>query len=393
MAQDYAPAAPQRRESQTSALSQNGPGPGSQLGPQGSMMPSHYPYDSAYPSSVQTLPPHPTAMPLPDFANDPGSGTSTMEGGISRPPPPPAHPFPGHHAIQYGPGAYPTGQPSGLPTSFTRDGLNAGGTRGSQSQNHSRRTSGAYPEAPGYDGSRPTGPHEAAMGHYIPPGSAPGIGPPSAGLPPLGAGAAAAGSSRVYLPPPSMTSFSNAPESATALPPLQGYEWGHSVPHQRRESLMSRTDDGTMSGFSEPEPSTSLSSSPIVTQSSRKGKIPAMVDASSGSKGGGGSGKSSRGTKSKGKEQKVKLEDEDEDDELVENDEGAAGNEDNEEDEKMDHRKRKRNRTIRSCVPCHNHKRKVGHSCAFSCLMRDCVTDKSSAIGNGPVDDVRLSAW
>jgi hypothetical protein len=33
---------------------------------------------------------------------------------------------------------------------------------------------------------------------------------------------------------------------------------------------------------------------------------------------------------------------------------------DAEEDEsKMDHRKRKRNRTIRSCVPCHNHKRKV----------------------------------
>lgn len=28
--------------------------------------------------------------------------------------------------------------------------------------------------------------------------------------------------------------------------------------------------------------------------------------------------------------------------------------------EKVDHRKRKRNRTIRSCVPCHNHKRKVG---------------------------------
>lgn len=29
------------------------------------------------------------------------------------------------------------------------------------------------------------------------------------------------------------------------------------------------------------------------------------------------------------------------------------------EEEKVDHRKRKRNRTIRSCVPCHNHKRKV----------------------------------
>ena len=29
-------------------------------------------------------------------------------------------------------------------------------------------------------------------------------------------------------------------------------------------------------------------------------------------------------------------------------------------DIKTDHRKRKRNRTIRSCVPCHNHKRKVG---------------------------------
>lgn len=30
-----------------------------------------------------------------------------------------------------------------------------------------------------------------------------------------------------------------------------------------------------------------------------------------------------------------------------------------EDESKMDHRKRKRNRTIRSCVPCHNHKRKV----------------------------------
>jgi hypothetical protein len=29
-------------------------------------------------------------------------------------------------------------------------------------------------------------------------------------------------------------------------------------------------------------------------------------------------------------------------------------------EDKVDHRKRKRNRTIRSCVPCHNHKRKVG---------------------------------
>lgn len=28
-------------------------------------------------------------------------------------------------------------------------------------------------------------------------------------------------------------------------------------------------------------------------------------------------------------------------------------------EDKVDHRKRKRNRTIRSCVPCHNHKRKV----------------------------------
>ena len=34
---------------------------------------------------------------------------------------------------------------------------------------------------------------------------------------------------------------------------------------------------------------------------------------------------------------------------------------DEDDDDKMDHRKRKRNRTIRSCVPCHNHKRKVNH--------------------------------
>jgi hypothetical protein len=30
------------------------------------------------------------------------------------------------------------------------------------------------------------------------------------------------------------------------------------------------------------------------------------------------------------------------------------------EEEKMDHRKRKRNRTIQSCLPCHQNKRKVG---------------------------------
>jgi hypothetical protein len=46
--------------------------------------------------------------------------------------------------------------------------------------------------------------------------------------------------------------------------------------------------------------------------------------------------------------------------------------EDDEEDpeEKLDHRKRKRNRTIRSCVPCHNHKRKVCLS--FLILNKTC---------------------
>nr|XP_019011068.1 uncharacterized protein I206_04376 [Kwoniella pini CBS 10737]OCF49849.1 hypothetical protein I206_04376 [Kwoniella pini CBS 10737] len=38
--------------------------------------------------------------------------------------------------------------------------------------------------------------------------------------------------------------------------------------------------------------------------------------------------------------------------------EDAEHNQGGEDDEKMDHRKRKRNRTIRSCVPCHNHKRR-----------------------------------
>lgn len=36
-----------------------------------------------------------------------------------------------------------------------------------------------------------------------------------------------------------------------------------------------------------------------------------------------------------------------------------------EEESKVDHRKRKRNRTIRSCVPCHNHKRKVSRLVGF----------------------------
>jgi hypothetical protein len=38
---------------------------------------------------------------------------------------------------------------------------------------------------------------------------------------------------------------------------------------------------------------------------------------------------------------------------------GAEARDEFEGEEKIDHRKRKRNRTIRSCVPCHNHKRKV----------------------------------
>lgn len=38
----------------------------------------------------------------------------------------------------------------------------------------------------------------------------------------------------------------------------------------------------------------------------------------------------------------------------------AEGREEYEEEEKMDHRKRKRNRTIQSCLPCHQNKRKVG---------------------------------
>jgi len=43
--------------------------------------------------------------------------------------------------------------------------------------------------------------------------------------------------------------------------------------------------------------------------------------------------------------------------------------EEDDNEEKLDHRKRKRNRTIRSCVPCHNHKRKVlSH---FRCLISE----------------------
>ena len=54
-------------------------------------------------------------------------------------------------------------------------------------------------------------------------------------------------------------------------------------------------------------------------------------------------------------------------------------------DEKMDHRKRKRNRTIRSCVPCHNHKRKVGQVLGCKAYY--------SVIGKDLVDDVPLLAW
>lgn len=51
---------------------------------------------------------------------------------------------------------------------------------------------------------------------------------------------------------------------------------------------------------------------------------------------------------------KVKLTPADSTTELADDDGDNDGDE-----EKVDHRKRKRNRTIRSCVPCHNHKRKV----------------------------------
>jgi hypothetical protein len=54
----------------------------------------------------------------------------------------------------------------------------------------------------------------------------------------------------------------------------------------------------------------------------------------------------------------------------------AIGEVDGEDGEgvKMDHRKRKRNRTIRSCVPCHNHKRKVSaaHVTGFRADVDQC---------------------
>lgn len=53
-------------------------------------------------------------------------------------------------------------------------------------------------------------------------------------------------------------------------------------------------------------------------------------------------------------------------------------------EEKIDHRKRKRNRTIRSCVPCHNHKRKVSPVATLA---------DASVIGKGLAEDVPLWAW
>ena len=50
-------------------------------------------------------------------------------------------------------------------------------------------------------------------------------------------------------------------------------------------------------------------------------------------------------------EDELSKTDEGDDDERVKPDKDGK-------EEKVDHRKRKRNRTIRSCVPCHNHKRK-----------------------------------
>jgi hypothetical protein len=60
--------------------------------------------------------------------------------------------------------------------------------------------------------------------------------------------------------------------------------------------------------------------------------------------------------------------------------------EEEEDEEKLDHRKRKRNRTIRSCVPCHNHKRKVSHLFYFTLV----AGADDSVIENDLVDDVRL---
>ncbi|ORX35799.1 fungal-specific transcription factor domain-domain-containing protein [Kockovaella imperatae] len=89
------------------------------------------------------------------------------------------------------------------------------------------------------------------------------------------------------------------------------------------------------------------------------------------------------------KEDEVKVEDEDEDgeqeDEEDHEDELRAVGDAPEEEEKMDHRKRKRNRTIRSCVPCHNHKRKCDRRrpcgrCTALGLTGTCVYE---------VDDIR----
>jgi hypothetical protein len=53
-------------------------------------------------------------------------------------------------------------------------------------------------------------------------------------------------------------------------------------------------------------------------------------------------------------------------------------------EQKVDHRKRKRNRTIRSCVPCHNHKRKCDRRrpcgrCTALGLTGSCVYEVDEA--------------
>jgi hypothetical protein len=52
----------------------------------------------------------------------------------------------------------------------------------------------------------------------------------------------------------------------------------------------------------------------------------------------------------------------------------------------MDHRKRKRNRTIRSCVPCHNHKRKVsfGHWFFFTIHVLIISVIESDPVADAP---------
>ena len=175
-----------------------------------------------------------------------------------------------------------------------------------------------------------------------------------------------------HPPPVANGSQMSVPPLPTMAPPMP-YDWRppsdmSNALHSRR-STFSATGMSGNDNTSEADGSQSDSAPTNLRMTTRGG------DKRTRGKAGNGQGSAKKG--------KMTVKQEEDDDDVLEHVDP--------DEEKIDHRRKRRNRTIRSCVPCHNHKRKVSMGSPLG--VCEYLLIVYSVIESDHVGVVQLWAW